>query len=65
MNEVNEVKALREKLGLSQDAFAARLGVAPFTVRRWEKGGKPSPMARQLLKEIEKEMRKYAKSSTG
>ena len=49
----NEIKLLRERLGLTQDAFAFRLGVAPYTVRRWESGKtKPSRMARKLLGEI-------------
>lgn len=51
---MNEVKELRRKLGLSQDAFAFKLGVAPYTVRRWESDKtKPSRMAQRLLKEIE------------
>ena len=53
---MNEIKRLREKLGLTQDAFAFKLGVAPYTVRRWESGKtKPSRMASQLLEEIDKE----------
>ena len=51
---MNEVKELRKRLGLTQDEFAVQLGVAPFTVRRWESGKtKPSRMAQKLLKEIE------------
>ena len=49
-----EVKTLRKKLGLTQEAFAIRLGVSVMTVRRWEGGKtKPSRMAQRLLKEIE------------
>jgi len=59
---MNEVSELRKKLGLTQDAFAFKLGVAPYTVRRWESGKtKPSKMAQKLLKEIDakgKEKRK-------
>jgi len=55
MKEIN-IKRLRKKLGLSQDAFAARLGVAPYTVRRWESGKtKPSRMARRLIEEIKRQ----------
>jgi len=55
MKEIN-IKRLRKKLGLSQDAFAARLGVAPYTVRRWESGkAKPSRMARRLIEEIKRQ----------
>jgi len=49
-----DVKKLRKKLGFTQDEFAVRLGVAPFTVRRWESGKtKPSRMAQKLLAEFE------------
>jgi len=51
---MNEVRELRKRLGLTQDAFAFKLGVAPYTVRRWESGKtKPSKMAQKLLSEIE------------
>ena len=52
---MNEVKELRQKLGLTQAEFAVKLGVAEYTVRRWECGAsKPSRMARKLLEEIVK-----------
>ena len=54
---MNRIKRLRKKLGLSQDAFAVKLGVAPYTVRRWESGkNEPSPMANKLIEMIEKEI---------
>ena len=50
---LNKVRVLRRELRLTQTAFAARLGVAPFTVRRWEKGVcLPSTMARRAIKEV-------------
>lgn len=50
---------VRKSLGLTQDAFAAKLGVTPMTVKRWEKGTtKPSRMARKLLEEIAKGVEK-------
>lgn len=50
------VKEIRIRLGLTQDAFAFRLGVAPFTVRRWESGKtKPSRMAQKLIEELMEE----------
>lgn len=53
-----DVKVLRQNLGLTQAEFAVKLGVAEFTVRRWEKGiTKPSPMAKKLLKEIEAQVK--------
>jgi putative transcriptional regulator len=41
---------MREKLGLSRPAFAARFGLAVSAVRDWEQGlRKPDPAARVLL----------------
>lgn len=52
---MNETKQLRQRLGLTQEAFAIRLGISVMTVRRWESGKtKPSRMALTLLKELEK-----------
>ena len=46
-------KELREKLMLSQDGFAAKIGAAPFTVRRWEKGiHEPNRAYRSKIKEV-------------
>ena len=55
MNEIKErIKELRKRLGLTQEAFAEKLGISVNTVRRWEYGKtKPSRMAQKLLKEIE------------
>ena len=33
-----EVKAIREKMGVSQDKFAVILGVSKRTVENWEQG---------------------------
>ncbi len=48
-------KELRIVLGLSQEAFARRVGVSVRTVVRWERGVKPSQMAMKQLKRVEKE----------
>jgi putative transcriptional regulator len=46
------IRELRSKLGLTQEQFAAKLGVTFSTVNRWENGkGKPSPLA---MRQIEK-----------
>ncbi len=34
----DRIRALRERQGLSQSALAAKLGVNPSTVTRWERG---------------------------
>ncbi len=45
------VRELRQRLGLTQEKMAARLGVTFPTINRWENGrAKPSPLA---LKQIE------------
>jgi len=51
-----DVKAIREILGLSQEAFARRFGLDLATVRNWEqKRSRPDTAARVLLRTIEKE----------
>lgn len=45
------VRLLRERMGLTQEKFAARLGVTFPTINRWENGHtQPSPLA---LRQIE------------
>ncbi len=46
-----EIKQLRNKLGLSQEQLAKRLGVSFVTVNRWEnKKTKPSALAVEAIK---------------
>ena len=53
--EVN-VKKIRRRLGLSQEAFAQKYGFALSAVRDWEQGRRtPERSARILLKIVEKE----------
>jgi putative transcriptional regulator len=33
-----EIKNIRERLGMTQDKFAKRIGVTVTTVSRWERG---------------------------
>ena len=50
-----DVKAVREKVGVSQSAFAALLGVSARTLQDWEQGRrKPSGPARSLLRIVER-----------
>jgi DNA-binding transcriptional regulator YiaG len=47
------IQKLRTRLGLSQAAFAERMGVRQATISDWETGKQtPSPMARRLLDRI-------------
>ena len=51
------IHALRQQLGLTQEKFAAKLGVTCLTVNRWENGrAKPSPMALKLIESMLREM---------
>ncbi len=51
------VRQVRERLGLSQEKLAARLGVSFPSVNRWENGkAKPSPLASQQIKDLLREM---------
>jgi len=48
--DVVDVRALRERLGMSRTAFAERFGLAVAAVRDWEQGlRRPDPAARVLL----------------
>jgi putative transcriptional regulator len=50
-----DVKAIRNKLGLSQASFSASFGLSLYSLRNWEQGKRqPEPAARAYLKVIEK-----------
>lgn len=50
-----DVKAIRERLGLTQLQFAARFGFSPGSIRNWEQAHRrPDGPARTLLKVIDK-----------
>ncbi len=55
-NEWAEViKNLRTILSLTQEQFAAKVGVTWSTVNRWENGrGNPSPLAMRRIEELKK-----------
>ena len=49
-----EVRAIREKTGLSQGRFAVLIGVSKRTLENWEQGRRhPTGPARALLKIVE------------
>jgi putative transcriptional regulator len=51
-----DVRAIRTKLKMSQNAFAARFGILPSTLRDWEQRRRhPDGAARVLLMVIDKE----------
>ena len=50
-----DVKAIRDKMGLSQSSFANRFVLSVYSLRNWEQGKRqPDPAARAYLKVIEK-----------
>ncbi len=51
------VQELRKRTGLTQERFAARLGVTCPTINRWENGHvKPSPLALRQLEALAREL---------
>jgi DNA-binding transcriptional regulator YiaG len=53
MTFIEQIKHVREKLFLSQEAFAKELGVSFATVNRWETGRcKPNYKAKKLFHEF-------------
>lgn len=49
------VRKLRATLGLTQEQFAAKVGVTWSTVNRWENGrGNPSPLAMRQIEDLSK-----------
>jgi putative transcriptional regulator len=63
--EVN-VRKIRRRLGLSQEAFAESYGFALSAVRDWEQGRRrPERSARILLKVVEKEPEAVTRALAG
>lgn len=57
-----EIRALREALGLSQQELGVRLGLAAITVSRWERGiSHPHREALRGLEELRRESSKPAR----
>jgi putative transcriptional regulator len=60
------VKRIRQRLGLSQQAFAQTYGFAISAVRDWEQGRRqPERSARILLKIVEKEPEAVTRALAG
>jgi len=59
-NAVAEMmRKLRARLELTQEQFAAKVGVTWSTVNRWENGrGKPSPLALRRIEELQEKLKK-------
>jgi len=53
---VKKIKKLRAAMGLTQEQFAAAVGVTYATVNRWENGNaNPQPLALRRIEELSKE----------
>lgn len=53
-----DIKKTRNKLGLTQEQVAQRLGVSWTTVSRWENNKvKPSPLASKQIERLNKEIK--------
>ena len=53
--EALDVKAIREKTGMSQQRFCATFGISIGTLRHWEQGARsPRGPARVLLRVVER-----------
>ncbi|MBN1364950.1 MAG: helix-turn-helix transcriptional regulator [Syntrophaceae bacterium] len=51
------VREIRARTGLTQEKFAAKLGVTFPTINRWENDrAKPSPLAMQRIEELLRSM---------
>jgi putative transcriptional regulator len=51
------IKELRERLGLTQEQFAQKVGVTYSTVNHWENGKRtPQPYLAQRLRELKEEL---------
>jgi len=47
------IRELRDRTGLTQEKFAAKLGVTFPTINRWENGrANPSPLAIQKIEDL-------------
>lgn len=55
LKEPSAPQVIRNKLGLSQEAFTGLMGVSPRTLQDWEQGRrKPQGPAKALLRIVEK-----------
>ncbi len=53
------IRQLRAALGLTQEKFAAKVGVTYSTINRWENDkGKPSPLAMLRIEELQNKLKK-------
>jgi transcriptional regulator with XRE-family HTH domain len=57
------IRRLRAAFGLTQEQFAAKIGVTFSTINRWENDkGKPSPLAMLNIKKLQKRLKQNKQS---
>lgn len=63
----DEIKAIRQSLGLTQFRFAQRLGCSPQTIQKWEQGtySPNATFVERLLKERDKIVPEPSQRSIG
>ena len=61
----DELRQLREALGISQRDFARRIGVAPRTLARWEQGTHPIGLVYEKLIRIQAAAARLARPKEG
>lgn len=60
----DEVKAIRQSLGLNQQDFATKLNVSYRSISRWETGGaKPGKLATEKLEKLQRKVAKMNKTN--
>ncbi|MFC1677979.1 helix-turn-helix domain-containing protein [Planctomycetota bacterium] len=53
------IRELRAGLALTQEQFAAKIGVTYSTINRWENDkGKPSPLAMRGIKKLQNKLKR-------
>src|SRR5580704_14086733 len=56
----HDVRATRDKIGVSQAVFSHLLGVSTILVQAWEQGNRvPAPWARRLLDEVNHDPKRW------
>ena len=61
--KIEQLKALRKRLGWSEEVCAYHLGVTYSTLNRWERG-ESLPKSRVIFKAIDRFLAKYAKEQS-
>ena len=64
IEQIHRLKAVRKRLGWSEEVCAYHLGVTFSTLNRWERG-ESMPKSRVILKAIDQFIAKHSKGEPG